>query len=134
MGNGHDIFLWLENWHPLGPLFQKFEAQLLNNVGRFLLAKADTIIDQGVWRWPRSRSLVTREIINHTSSFFVPITNQNDSVIWTLHPSGCFTSVCLECVREEIYNRLQWLERREQCEIAKCKGNISQDEYGSSRD
>lgn len=93
VGNGHDIFLWLENWHPLGLYSRSLKLNSLIMLAGFLLAKVDTIIDQGVWRWPRSRSLITREIINHTPSFFVPITDQSDSVIWTLHPSGCFTSL-----------------------------------------
>ncbi|KAI8573525.1 hypothetical protein RHMOL_Rhmol01G0284300 [Rhododendron molle] len=54
VGNGKSTFLWLDNWHPLGPLFA------------------------------RGRNAVTRDIRRATPATFVPHPSQEDTVIWNL--------------------------------------------------
>lgn len=50
VGNGCSTFLWLDNWHNLGPLFQKFGDRVAFNLGRCLNAKVNSIIHNGAWR------------------------------------------------------------------------------------
>lgn len=50
----YDTFHWVDNWHPIAPLNQKYSEQLGFIRGRFLSAKVSTI-HQGVCRWPRPR-------------------------------------------------------------------------------
>lgn len=38
VGNGYNIFLWLDNWHPLGPLKTKFGSRFVYNLGRTINA------------------------------------------------------------------------------------------------
>lgn len=67
MGNGDSIFLWLDNWHPVGPLFKRFGEALVQVRGTSMLAKVSSIIiHQGRWRWPRARCPIIRSIIAQT--------------------------------------------------------------------
>lgn len=62
IGNGQVHLLWLDNWHGLGPLYKKFGADILHNARRFQ-AKVSSIIQSGMWRWPRARNGVMQSII-----------------------------------------------------------------------
>lgn len=44
--NGQDTFLWLDHWHPLGPLYEGLRGRVVFNLGRFLNAKGISVIDQ----------------------------------------------------------------------------------------
>ncbi|KAI8559863.1 hypothetical protein RHMOL_Rhmol04G0208500 [Rhododendron molle] len=52
IGNGASTFLWLDNWHPLGPLYKRFGVNVCCNIGRSLQAKVSTIIIDGEWLGP----------------------------------------------------------------------------------
>lgn len=56
MGNGNDVFLWYDNWHPKGPLIQKFGHRVVYNSGSFANSKLASVIQDG---HARSESLVT---------------------------------------------------------------------------
>lgn len=47
IGNGLSTFLWLDNWHSLGPLFQKFGDRVNFNLGRSVNARVSSIIHNG---------------------------------------------------------------------------------------
>lgn len=83
--------MWLDNWDPLGPSFLRFGARLLYNLGRALQAKVPSIIVNAGWSWPRGRSGVTREILDHTPTTLLPQVNEEDSVSWTLTRTGLFS-------------------------------------------
>lgn len=87
VGNGQ----WLDNWHPLGPLFKKFGEAVVQNRGTSLLAKVSSIIHQGVWKWPRVRSPIIQNIIEHTPTTFLPSVDSLDSFVWNLNGRGVFT-------------------------------------------
>lgn len=76
---------------PLGPFFLRFGARLLYNLGRALQAKVPPIIVNGGWSWPRGRSGVTREILDHTPTALLPQVNEEDSVSWTLTRTDLFS-------------------------------------------
>lgn len=64
VGNGLKMFLWWNNWHPLGPLFQRFGVRL-----RFILrsashAKVTSVIDGTRWKWCRAKSAVVSDIVS----------------------------------------------------------------------
>lgn len=56
IGNGEETFLWTDNWHPLGALYQKFGEVLVVIRGQVLKTKVAAIIDQDSWRWPNQRN------------------------------------------------------------------------------
>lgn len=91
VGNGKNTFLWLDNWHPLGPLYARFGSRVVYNLGRNLLAKVDTIISAQSWQWPRGRNSVTGEILRATPPHFIPHPSQEDTVIWNLTPNNSFS-------------------------------------------
>ncbi|XP_058216740.1 uncharacterized protein LOC131327608 [Rhododendron vialii] len=99
IGNGQGTFLWLENWHPLGPLFNKFGENIVYNLGRSLNSKVSSIIHDGVWRWPRQRNRATQFIIEHTPADFKPICDRLDSVVWIPHLAGFTVSSAWEAIR-----------------------------------
>lgn len=88
VGNGRNPLLWLDNWHPLGPLYSKFGARVIYNLGGTLHAK---VIANHNWQWPRSRNAGTREIVGHTPASFIPHTSREDTVVWNLTTNGRFT-------------------------------------------
>ncbi|XP_058222497.1 uncharacterized protein LOC131332341 [Rhododendron vialii] len=108
IGNGERTFLWWDNWHPLGPLYDRFGARVVHNVGRSLRAKVASIVENGAWRWPRLRNPLIQTIISHTQNL-VPHPEMVDSVIWVPHPSGIFTiKSASEAIREKFPIQPQW--------------------------
>lgn len=58
------------------------------NLGRSLGAKVDSIINDGRWRWPRSRNATVKEIVDGTARDLVPKMDREDQVVWTLNSNG----------------------------------------------
>lgn len=85
-----NCLLWLENRHPLGPLYHKFGKSVVYNLGRSLSSKVSAIIYNGDWRWPRQRNRVTQFIMAHTPPNFKRECGKEDSVVWLPHPQ-CFS-------------------------------------------
>lgn len=83
--------LWCYDWHPLGPLYKINRHRIVFNMGRSLNAKVAYVIHRGGWRWPSRRNAISKEIIAHTPSQFVPNENQQDPMIWALTSTGNFT-------------------------------------------
>lgn len=82
IGNGLHTFSWLDNWHPLGPLYDKFGESVVYDLGRSLSSKVSTIIQNEDWKWPRQRNRITQSIMAHTPSDFKPDCGKEDSVVW----------------------------------------------------
>lgn len=101
------IFLWLDNWHPLGPLYSRFGDKVVFSMGRSLGAKVESLIRNNSWCWPRRRNAVTKEIIEHTPSSLVPNSTQEDSVVWTLNSQGFSVKSAFEAARN-IHPAVGW--------------------------
>ncbi|KAI8568988.1 hypothetical protein RHMOL_Rhmol02G0244100 [Rhododendron molle] len=91
IGNGRNTFLWLDNWHPLGPLFAKFGSRVVYNLGRSLQTKVDFMIVNNQWQWLRARNPAIREILRTTPNSLVSKVSHEDSVVWNLNPNGKFS-------------------------------------------
>lgn len=61
-------------------------------MGRSLIAKVPSIIDNAWWNWTRSRNQVTQEIIDQTSSSLVHQVEREDRVEWIPSASGTYSS------------------------------------------
>lgn len=61
-------------------------------MGRSLGAKVNSIIHNGGWHWPQRRNAAITEIINNTAASLIPGEANEDRVIWSLSPTGVFTS------------------------------------------
>lgn len=64
VGNGRKIFLWHDNWHPLGPLFPlKYNYRLVYDSGLSINAKLSSEIRGAEWNWPLARSETMVEVM-----------------------------------------------------------------------
>lgn len=88
VGNGQNFLLWLDNWHPKGPLLEAYPSSVLFASGLPLTVKLSEVIADGVWTWPHARSL---EMIDLQVSFshITPL-NDPDSILWIPTKSASF--------------------------------------------
>ncbi|KAG5545465.1 hypothetical protein RHGRI_017828 [Rhododendron griersonianum] len=49
IGNGQSTFLWLDNWHPRGPLYKLLDDKALSRIGFSLFDKVNSVIVNGGW-------------------------------------------------------------------------------------
>ncbi|KAJ9535362.1 hypothetical protein OSB04_un001524 [Centaurea solstitialis] len=52
IGNGRSVFLWFDNWHPLGPLCQFISKRDLYEAKVDVKLKISDIVCDGIWLWP----------------------------------------------------------------------------------
>lgn len=91
VGDGLSTFLWVDNWHTLGPLYKKIEY-VGYTIGRATTAKVASIIRNGVQVWPNPRCAITRQIVASTGLSLMPNPLVPNSVRWLLHKSGVYTT------------------------------------------
>ena len=91
IGNGFGTFLWYDNWHPLGPLLDKFGPRIVYDAALPLHARVRDIIDDGEWHWPRTNTIGLMEVRSGMSSVPSP-SGTPDSVQWVPSPDGKFST------------------------------------------
>ncbi|KAI8542252.1 hypothetical protein RHMOL_Rhmol08G0124200 [Rhododendron molle] len=116
IGIGNYTFLWTDNWHPLGVLYQQFGEAVVTNWGLALRAKVASIIDEGQWKWPRIRNRAVLSIIRNTPGNFLPSTSDCDKVVWTLTANGSFSvksawEACRKCNPIQPWSSLVWFSQ-----------------------
>lgn len=60
IGNGQATFLWLDNWQPKGPLYKLFD-------------KVSSVIENGIWHWPRPRNNIIQQIQPSTPASLISL-------------------------------------------------------------
>lgn len=108
IGDGRATFLWFDNWHSLGPLYQRFGESVVFNLRRSLQTKVDSIIQNDMWKWPRPRNAITKEIMAGTSPSLIPNTEVSDSVRWSLNGSGKFSLKSAWNALRTVYPEVSW--------------------------
>ncbi|KAL7240487.1 hypothetical protein ACSBR2_006186 [Camellia fascicularis] len=88
VGNERNTFLWFDNWHPLGPLKQRFGDRVIYDSGSQDQAKVESIIDDWRWRWPAYQTWELNEIKANVQG---NPDNFEDKVIWLNSFDGCFS-------------------------------------------
>lgn len=86
IGKGSKTFLWLDNWHHLGPLLDRLWTGSPSTWGGYH-AKVDSIIRESSWCWPRRRNVWKGKLLIITPSTFLPNPALED-VIWSLNAKG----------------------------------------------
>ena len=92
IGDGADTWLWLDNWLPMGPILQNFEARIIYDSGLPRHARVSSIIRNGQWAWPVANSpdlLILKQAIPPSLQ---PRCDQKDRLIWTPSASGSFSA------------------------------------------
>jgi hypothetical protein len=56
VGDGREIFLWFDSWHPAGYLLDRYGFRTVYDAGRDIGPKLSSIIRNGEWYWPSARS------------------------------------------------------------------------------
>ena len=101
IGNGCRTFLWFDNWHPLGPILEKFGNRIVYDSAIPLHAKVNVIIAGGEWHWPRTNTLELMEVRSQMHLVDSP-SEALDTVCWIPSPSRKFSThhtwdyLCLE--------------------------------------
>ena len=90
-GNGCGTFLWFDNWHPLGPLLDKFGSRIVYDSALSLHAKVKEIITDREWHWPRTNTLDLMEVRAEMHSIALP-SDSIDTVRWIPSPNGKFST------------------------------------------
>lgn len=91
VGNGQSIALWHDNWHPLGPLIQRFGTRVAYDSGYPIDTHVSRIIQDSQWHFLVTQTLELSEIRSSLPSLMVSNLDQDDHCRWILSPSGKFT-------------------------------------------
>lgn len=60
--DGHNTSLWFDNWHPLGPLADKFGDRVIYDIGMPKDTKVSSIIRNSKWALPITQTWEINEI------------------------------------------------------------------------
>ena len=90
IGNGNEVWFWHDNWHPMGPIFQRFGSRVVYDATSRHDARAKDFINQNEWRLPAhvSNDLV---VIARNMPSYDPNINSVDIIEWVLTPNKQFT-------------------------------------------
>ena len=88
IGNGQATYVWHDNWHPRGPLKDRYGSRIVYDLGLHHLAKVCEIWDGTKWRWPMTNSWVLMDMKD--SIDFDPKEGE-DVVVWKPNASGKFS-------------------------------------------
>lgn len=88
------LHFWYDQWHPTGPLYQKFSENLFH---AFCLTMEDTVekcIQDGEWKWPQGRRCTeeVRRLKAITPSSFRPNSYAADVLRWEGGKNGMYTA------------------------------------------
>ena len=57
MGNGINVFIWFDNWLPMGLIYSVMGDSVIFEIGLSRNANVSTIIRNGQWRWSWTSSI-----------------------------------------------------------------------------
>lgn len=117
IGDGQLTSLWFDNWHPLGPLLQKFGSRIVCDSGLLKDATVKDIIMNNQWAFLMTQTPDLNDVKSELQS--VPINDSiGDRCIWTLTASGKFNISSLwENLRTQ-YPAITW------CKVIWFSGHI----------
>ena len=91
IGNGENVFLWHDNWHPLGSLWHRFGPRILYDTNLLDSTKVRSIVSYSSRKWPISNSWEIKEWISSTPSSLLPSPGSSDTPVWSLTADGTFS-------------------------------------------
>lgn len=99
--------LWFDNWHPLGPLAERFGYRVLYDSGLPSDSRVSTIIRNFWWAFPITQTFELNEIRSNMSSLPEP-NGADDSHKWMLTPNGQFSIASLRNHLRTHFPKVQW--------------------------
>jgi hypothetical protein len=88
VGDGSNIFLWHDSWHPNGVLYQEYGHMIVYDAASSINAKVSSVLHNHEWCWRPARSEILVDIQSKLS--LVQLGDSNKA-IWLLNSSGKFT-------------------------------------------
>ncbi len=82
------IFLWHDNWHPMGVLFLQFGFRFIYDAASRTEAKLDTVLKNKTWSWILARS---EELVTIQSQLGLVELKDEDTVKYSATKSGSFS-------------------------------------------
>jgi hypothetical protein len=56
VGDGQNIHLWFDNWHPCGVLIERYGFRVVYDASSGLNYKLSSVLSSGIWCWKPARS------------------------------------------------------------------------------
>lgn len=69
VGNGQLVWVWYDNWHPLGPLKQRFVGRIIYDAGSTEKAKMCEYVNQNGWNMPHPVSSDLLAVVNQLPGY-----------------------------------------------------------------
>lgn len=88
IGNGENTFLWMDNWHPVGLLLDKYDNRIIDDSSLRRNAKMENIINGKDWKWSMENSVDLIEVKELVKDHF---TRKSDILVWTPSPNQTFS-------------------------------------------
>ena len=89
VGDGKNTYLWNDNWHPLGPLLERFGSKVLYDAALPNNALVADIIRDLNWNLPAANTLELNSITAAMSQVPVP-NDERDTLTWCVSPDSNF--------------------------------------------
>jgi hypothetical protein len=97
VGDGSSIFLWFDNWHPVGCLFYVYGFRVMYDAGHSIGPMLSSIVKDGYWHWPNARS---DALVDIQCTLPEVVLGDADKVIWDSKSDAFSSSETWEKLRE----------------------------------
>ena len=88
VGDGSNIFLWHDRWHPNGVLYQVYGHRTVYDAASSINAKVNSVFHNNEWCWKPARS---EDLVDIQSKLSMVHIGDCDKAIWMLNSSSKFT-------------------------------------------
>jgi hypothetical protein len=106
VGNGDNIHLWLDWWHPVGILIEQYGFRTVYDAHSHIEAKLSTFICNGEWNWGPARSDYIVVIQARLPEVKL---GTCDKPVWTASKRGSYVSFeTWEALREKRDGTIWW--------------------------
>lgn len=93
MGDGKNIHLWLDWWHPDDVLYEQYGYKVVYDARSKMEAKLSSVIKRKWWEWQPAKS---EDLVSIQSKLPMVKIGESDKPIWVISKrkeKSCYTSV-----------------------------------------
>jgi len=87
VGDGQNIHLWFDNWHPCGVLIERYGFRVVYDASSGLNYKLSSVLSNGIWCWKPARSEDLVDIQSRLPK--IPL-GPVDNLVWKVARKGSF--------------------------------------------